>query len=44
MGGLQQNTVKGVNQKVNLEKSPLSTPGEVASPKERAPMQGLRLS
>ncbi len=39
MGGLQQTAINCGKQNIKPEKSPLSTPGEVSSPKERAPRE-----
>ena len=39
MGGLQRTTINCGKQNIKQEKSPLSTPGDVPSPKERAPRE-----
>ena len=44
MGGLQQTTVNCGEQNIKIEKSPLSTPARVSRAKERAVMQGLRVT
>ncbi|VEP16018.1 hypothetical protein H1P_3980005 [Hyella patelloides LEGE 07179] len=39
MGGLQQTAINCGKQNIKPEKSPLSTPAEVSSAKERAPRE-----